>query len=108
MFAAALVILVFAVVFVTVGLHFEGLALFAPGRASKLAGAAEDFCVHRCRLEDGSCPMTGTKEQPDDCPLWKYISDDMPTTNYGNPFAEFQDTQHGGVGGASTTVTPSI
>lgn len=108
MVAAALVILVFAVVFVTVMLRFEGLALFAPGRASKLAGVAEDFCVHRCRLEDGTCPMTGTKEQPDDCPLWKYVSDDMPTTNYGNPFAELQDKQHGGVVDASATVTPRI
>ncbi len=96
MFATPFVILVIAVVFVIVMLRFEGLKLFAPGRAGMLAAAADDFCVHRCRLEDGRCPMTGTNEQPEDCPLWKYVADDMPTMTYGNPFEKLQEMQQSG------------
>lgn len=64
----------------------EGLAFMAPKSTRGMRTSASLFCSDRCRQE-GLCPLTGTTEQAGNCPLWKYIADDVPTVIYGNPFA---------------------
>jgi hypothetical protein len=90
MFEAFLVILAVAIVFGGILMWQEGLTLFAPRRAGKLATVVQDFCENRCQSTDGRCPLTGEVGRPLFCPLWKFVDDDHPTMAYGNPF----DDQH--------------
>ena len=68
----------------------EGLAFLAPKRTGGLTNSAHDYCTHGCRLVDGRCPLTGSREQALNCPLWKFIEADVPTNQYGSPFAPAQ------------------
>lgn len=72
---SVLAILVIAVVLVSVAIYADGLALFAPGRTARLAGTAQQFCVHSCRRADGTCPLTDSSA----CPLWKFVDAKLPT-----------------------------
>lgn len=76
----------FAVVFGFLVSRIEGLALFAPRSTKRLDGSAAAFCAHRCRADEGLCPLTGTVEPAPNCPLWRFVEADMPTALYGNPF----------------------
>jgi hypothetical protein len=78
------------IVLFTIGVMFvawvEGLAFLAPKRTTALNGSAGDFCRNSCRSKDGRCPLTGTEAQALNCPLWKFVEDDVPTVAYGSPF----------------------
>lgn len=63
----------------------DGLALLAPRSTQALRASAHGFCADRCRA-DGLCPLTGGAERGVDCPLWKYVAANVPTTLYGSPF----------------------
>jgi hypothetical protein len=83
---AVVAVAVIAIVFGGVLMWREGLTIFAPRSTGKLAGSADDFCEHRCKLEDGRCPLTGELGRPAYCPLWQFVADDHPTMVYGSPF----------------------
>ncbi len=86
MFKALVAVLAIAIVFGGILMWQEGLTLFAPRRAGKLATVAQDFCENRCQLIDGSCPLTSEVGRPVFCPLWKFVDDDHPTMAHGSPF----------------------
>jgi hypothetical protein len=44
-----------------------------------LAGVAQRFCLERCRLPDGRCPLLRADLRREDCPLWRLITADLPT-----------------------------
>ena len=77
-------------VFAFILLKVEGLALFAPKSTGGVANSAAAYCADQCRLTDGRCPMTGSRERALNCPLWKFVEADLPTMLYGNPFAHLQ------------------
>lgn len=77
-------------VFAFIVLKVEGLALFAPKSTGAIANSAAVYCADQCRLSDGRCPMTGSRERALNCPLWKFVEADVPTMLYGNPFAHLQ------------------
>ncbi|HYK82162.1 MAG TPA: hypothetical protein VEU55_03385 [Gemmatimonadales bacterium] len=79
-------------VFAFVALKLEGLALFAPATTGGITNAAAAYCAAECRLTDDRCPMSGSHERALNCPLWKFIEADLPTTRYGNPFEKVQQT----------------
>lgn len=87
-----LAILLLVAVFGFVVARVEGLALFAPKRTRQVAPSAQVFCADRCRTPDGRCPLTGTTGRAADCPLWKFVAADVPTSLYGNPFAHLRPT----------------
>lgn len=64
----------------------DGLAFLAPKRSGGLRNSAADYCTHGCRLVDGRCPLTGSREHALNCPLWKFVEADVPTSQYGSPF----------------------
>ena len=68
----------------------DGLAFLAPKRTGGLTNSAADYCTHGCRLVDGRCPLTGSPERALNCPLWKFIEADVPTSLYGSPFEHVQ------------------
>jgi hypothetical protein len=74
-------------IFAFILLKVEGLALFAPKSTGGIANSAATFCADQCRLTDGRCPMTGSHERALNCPLWKFVDADVPTSVYGSPFA---------------------
>jgi hypothetical protein len=74
-------------VFAFILLRVERLALFAPKSTGGISNSAAEFCRDGCRLTDGRCPLTGSHERALNCPLWKFIEADLPTTLYGSPFA---------------------
>lgn len=71
----------------------EGLALFAPRSTGGISNSAAAYCTGTCRLNDGSCPMTGSSERALNCPLWKFVEADMPTSLYGDPFAHLRASE---------------
>lgn len=76
----------FAVVFGFLVSRIDGLAFFAPSSTKRLDGPAAEFCAHRCRAANGLCPLTGTVEPAQNCPLWRFIEAELSTGWYGNPF----------------------
>ncbi len=74
-------------VFAFILLKVEGLALFAPKSTGGITNSAAAFCADGCRLVDGRCPLTGSHERALNCPLWKFVEADLPTSLYGSPFA---------------------
>ena len=68
----------------------DGLTFLAPKRTGGLTNSAVDYCTHGCRLVDGRCPLTGSPERALNCPLWKFIEADVPTSLYGSPFEHLQ------------------
>lgn len=68
----------------------EGLAFLAPKSTGGLTNSAAEYCEHGCRLVDGRCPLTGSPERALNCPLWKFIEADVPTSQYGSPFEHLQ------------------
>ena len=64
----------------------DGLALFAPRRTKRVAGSADAFCAAACRLADGRCPLTESSERAGNCPLWRFVDADLPTSVHGSPF----------------------
>jgi hypothetical protein len=68
----------------------DGLAFLAPKRTGGLTNAAAEYCQRGCRSFDGRCPLTGSSEGALNCPLWKFIEADVPTSVYGSPFARQQ------------------
>ena len=66
--------------------RLEGLALFAPKSSGRIAEPVGAFCTHRCRLANGQCPLSGSAAQAADCPLWRFVDADQPTTLHGSPF----------------------
>lgn len=87
---ALLAILAVAVVLGFVIAKVEGLALLAPKSTKGVLRPAEVFCTERCRTPEGDCPLTGKAEQAADCPLWRFIGDDVPTQLHGSPFGHLQ------------------
>ena len=85
--AAILGIVLVAVVFGWLVTRLDRVALFAPRSSRRLDGAADHFCVEKCRLSNGTCSLTGEPERAAACPLWRFVSADMPTSVYGSPFA---------------------
>jgi hypothetical protein len=81
------------VVFAFILLKVEGLALFAPKSTAGVANSAAAYCADQCRLTDGRCPMTGSRERALNCPLWKFVEADVPTVLYGSPFAHLQTSR---------------
>lgn len=71
-------------------LKADGLALFAPRRTRRMAQAARSYCTDRCRTADGRCPLAEVGDRPEACPLWKFVDADLPTIEYGSPFAELK------------------
>ncbi len=78
------------VVFAFVLSRIEGLALFAPKSTKGITGAAAGFCSRGCRTPDGRCPLTGSAERAQDCPLWRFVDADVPTQLYGSPFEQVE------------------
>ena len=72
--------------------RIEGLAPFAPKSTKRIAASAGAYCAGRCRTTDGHCPLTGSTEQAAQCPLWRFVDADLPTTLYGSPFEQLQAT----------------
>ena len=64
----------------------EGLALFAPKSSRHMAASVGAFCTGRCRLANGQCPLTGSNEPAVNCPLWRFVDADRPSTLHGSPF----------------------
>ena len=81
-----LALLALFAVFAFILLKVEKLALFAPGGSGGIANSAAAYCADQCRLTDGRCPMTGSRERALNCPLWKFVEADVPTMLYGSPF----------------------
>lgn len=71
----------------------EGLALFAPRSTWGITNSAAAYCTGTCRLSDGRCPMTGTADRALNCPLWKFVEADVPTSLYGDPFAHLRASE---------------
>ena len=70
----------------------EGLAMFAPRSSRRIAAPVGAFCTDRCRLANGQCPLSGSAEQAANCPLWRFVDADQPTTLHGNPFERLRAT----------------
>ncbi len=87
-----LALLALFVVFGFIISRVEGLTPFAPKSTKRIAGSAEAYCANDCRIVDGRCPLTGSRERALNCPLWKFVDADVPTSLYGNPFAHLQST----------------
>jgi hypothetical protein len=82
-----LAILGLALVFGFIVLRKERLTLFGPKSTAGISASASHFCTNNCRLVDGRCPLTGSEQQALNCPLWKFVEADLPTTVYGSPFS---------------------
>lgn len=68
----------------------EGLAFLAPKGSAGLAGPAHGFCRGTCRSADGCCPLTGSAIEALNCPLWKFVETDVPTSLHGSPFVPIE------------------
>lgn len=79
-------LLALVVIFAFVVSRIDGLALFAPKSTKGIAGSATAFCTGRCRMAEGRCPLTGSSERAQNCPLWRFVDEDVPTSLYGSPF----------------------
>ena len=82
---AVIGILTVFIVLATLVARVDGLAFLAPRSTRALRVSAQSFCSERCR-EAGQCPLTKSADAAADCPLFKYIGADVPTTTYGSPF----------------------
>lgn len=82
-----LALLALFVVFAVIVCRVEGLAPFAPKSTKGIASSADVYCTEHCRLVDGRCPLTGSVQRALNCPLWKFVEADLPTSLYGSPFA---------------------
>ena len=85
-----LALLALFVVFAVILVKVEKLTLFGPGSTRGIATSAAAFCADQCRLTDGRCPMTGSRERALNCALWKFVEADVPTVLYGSPFTGLQ------------------
>jgi hypothetical protein len=85
-----LALLAVFIVFAFIFARAEGLTFFAPRSTRQIAGSAQAYCTGKCRLADGRCPLTDSMEPAVNCPLWRYIDEDMPTVLYGSPFSYLQ------------------
>lgn len=47
-------------------------------RTRALAGAAQEFCLQHCRLPDDRCPLLRADMRREDCPLWRFITANLP------------------------------
>lgn len=83
-----LALLALVVIFGFAVSRIDGLALFAPSSTKGIAASATTFCTGRCRPPDGRCPLTGSAERAEDCPLWRFVDGDLPTSLYGSPFEQ--------------------
>jgi hypothetical protein len=63
----------------------DGLTFLGPKSTRGIRMSARLFCSDRCRV-DGECPLTGSAEAAEACPLWKYIDADVDVVIYGSPF----------------------
>ncbi len=79
MSVALIAVVLIAVVLALVAIGTEGLALFGPRSTRHVAGPAQDFCLHDCRLADGRCPLQAGGLRREDCPLWRFVEADLPT-----------------------------
>jgi len=64
----------------------DGLAFLAPKSSRGVTASAGAYCAEGCKHADGRCPLTGTPERALNCPLWKFVEADVPTSSYGSPF----------------------
>lgn len=64
----------------------EKLGFLQPRTTRGISASAQDFCTDRCRTAEGQCPLTHSAVAASDCPLWKYISADVPVAVHGSPF----------------------
>jgi hypothetical protein len=85
-----LALLALFAVFAFILVKVEKLALFAPASTGGISSSAAAYCADQCRLTDGRCPMTGSRERALNCPLWKFVEADVPTALYGSPFTGLQ------------------
>lgn len=76
---AVLAILALFLVLAAVAIYAEDLAAFAPRRTRALKGAAQRFCLDRCRLENDACPLTAYGMDRESCPLWRFVHADLST-----------------------------
>ena len=86
MFGTLLAITALFAVLAFVIAKVEGLTFLAPKSTKGILASAATYCKEGCRLVDGRCPLTGTTEQAMNCPLFKFIDADVPTSLVGNPF----------------------
>jgi hypothetical protein len=84
---AVIAIVVIAVALTVWICRVEGLGFFAPGHTRALVGSAQTFCLGDCRLADGQCHLAMAGMAREDCPLWRYVSADLPTALRLNPAA---------------------
>lgn len=73
-------------------LKADGLALFAPKRTRRMTRAAQGYCTDLCRTPDGRCPLVEVGDHRENCPLWRFVEADLPTIEYGSPFAELRES----------------
>lgn len=88
---AALTILGITLLFaglLAVILRRERLALFAPRSTAAIRDSARAFCEGACRGSQEFCPLGYRNEQREACPLWRFVRADLPTVEYGSPFAQ--------------------
>jgi len=81
-----LAVLAVFVIFAFLVLRLDGVAFFAPKSTKRIVGSAQHYCTDQCRTVEGLCPLTGSAEKAENCPLWKFVDADMPTSLYGSPF----------------------
>lgn len=62
--------------------RLEGLTVFAPKSTQWVRGAAQQFCLDRCRTPEGKCPLA---LDPDACPMWQFIQADVRTDQRIDP-----------------------
>ena len=63
--------------------RLEGLTIFAPKSTRWMKGAAQEFCLDRCRTPAGECPL---ELKPHACPMWQLIGADLRTDQRPDPF----------------------
>jgi hypothetical protein len=82
---AVVAVVALFVVLALIVARVDGLTFLAPASTRAIRSSAEVFCTDECRA-NGRCPLTGTEERADACPLWKYVGADVPTVVRGSPF----------------------
>ncbi len=78
-------ILAIFVILAAIIARVDGLTFLGPKSTRGMRMSAKLFCSDCCRV-DGKCPLTGSAEAAEACPLWKYIDADFPVVIYGSPF----------------------
>jgi hypothetical protein len=73
------VVVTIALVVAAAAVAFWAGARHARRHSRHLAGAAQEFCLRHCRLPDERCPLLRSDMRREDCPLWRFVTANMPT-----------------------------